>query len=195
MQTDVSGTLATGNDQVICFAANQRGEVRLSNGDGQITGAIPASQSRKQVQSVCLSNGDDVIGALCARDYKGIGSQFVSEGKVICLASGQAHAEVENDLCPAMDARQYKDQPMVVYADDETPMVLYAGLYWTVRRLMPVECERLQGLQDGWTDITYRGKQAADGPRYKAIGNSMAVPVMRWIGERIETVDKREDER
>lgn len=45
----------------------------------------------------------------------------------------------------------------------------------------------------GWTDITYRGKPAADGPRYKAIGNSMAVPVMRWIGERIETMDKRED--
>jgi DNA (cytosine-5)-methyltransferase 1 len=54
-----------------------------------------------------------------------------------------------------------------------------------VRRLMPIECERLQGLPDGYTDVTYRGKPAADGPRYKAIGNSMAVPVMRWIGERI----------
>jgi len=59
-----------------------------------------------------------------------------------------------------------------------------------VRRLTPVECERLQGFPDDWTNILYRGKPAADGPRYKAIGNSMAVPVMRWIGERIDAVDR-----
>lgn len=61
---------------------------------------------------------------------------------------------------------------------------------YAVRRLTPVECERLQGFPDGWTDIPFRGKPAADGPRYKAIGNSMAVPVMRWIGERIAIVDR-----
>ena len=61
-----------------------------------------------------------------------------------------------------------------------------------IRRLMPVECERLQGFPDHYTQIPYRGKSAencADSPRYKAIGNSMAVPVMRWIGERIKMVD------
>jgi DNA (cytosine-5)-methyltransferase 1 len=58
-----------------------------------------------------------------------------------------------------------------------------------VRRLTPRECERLQGFQDDYTLIPYRGKQAADGPRYKALGNSMAVPVMRWLGERIKKVD------
>ena len=50
---------------------------------------------------------------------------------------------------------------------------------------MPVEAERLQGFPDGWTDIVYRGKRAADGPRYKAIGNSMAVPVLAWLLGRI----------
>lgn len=59
-----------------------------------------------------------------------------------------------------------------------------------VRRLTPRECERLQGFPDEYTLIEYRGKLAADGPRYKALGNSMAVPVMRWIGERIAVVDK-----
>ena len=54
-----------------------------------------------------------------------------------------------------------------------------------VRRLTPRECERLQGFPDDWTLVPHRGKLAADGPRYKAIGNSMAVPVMRWIGSRI----------
>jgi len=55
-----------------------------------------------------------------------------------------------------------------------------------VRRLTPRECERLQGFPDDYTLVPSRGKPAADGPRYKALGNSMAVPVMRWIGERIQ---------
>ncbi len=54
-----------------------------------------------------------------------------------------------------------------------------------VRRLLPVECERLQGFPDGWTDIVHRGKPAADGNRYKAIGNSMAVPVLGWLLDRV----------
>jgi DNA (cytosine-5)-methyltransferase 1 len=59
-----------------------------------------------------------------------------------------------------------------------------------VRRLTPRECERLQGFADDYTLIPYRNKPAADGPRYKALGNSMAVPVMRWIGERIAMVEE-----
>ena len=58
-----------------------------------------------------------------------------------------------------------------------------------VRRLTPRECERLQGFPDDYTLIPVRGKPAADGPRYKALGNSMAVPVMNWIGRRIAFVD------
>lgn len=60
-----------------------------------------------------------------------------------------------------------------------------------VRRLTPRECERLQGFPDDYTLVPNRGKPAADGPRYKALGNSMAVPVMRWIGERIQMVESR----
>ena len=62
-----------------------------------------------------------------------------------------------------------------------------------IRRLTPRECERLQGMPDNWTRVPYRGKTAdrcPDGPRYKAIGNSMAVPVMRFIGERIQMVEE-----
>jgi DNA (cytosine-5)-methyltransferase 1 len=61
-----------------------------------------------------------------------------------------------------------------------------------VRRLTARECERLQGFPDDHTKIPWRNKPAEecpDGPRYKAIGNSMAVPVMRWIGERIEYIN------
>jgi DNA (cytosine-5)-methyltransferase 1 len=58
-----------------------------------------------------------------------------------------------------------------------------------VRRLTCVECERLQGFPDHYTDIKPKGKPTSDGPRYKALGNSMAVPVMAWIGKRIQEVE------
>lgn len=54
-----------------------------------------------------------------------------------------------------------------------------------VRRLTPRECEHLQGFPDGYTFVPVRNKPAADGPRYKALGNSMAVPCMRWLGVRL----------
>lgn len=56
----------------------------------------------------------------------------------------------------------------------------------SVRRLTPRECERLMGFPDDWTLVEYRGKPMADGPRYRALGNSMAVPVIRWIGQQIQ---------
>lgn len=59
------------------------------------------------------------------------------------------------------------------------------ALPWAVRRLTPRECERLQGFPDDFTDITIRNKPAADGPRYKALGNSMAVPCIAWLLERM----------
>jgi DNA (cytosine-5)-methyltransferase 1 len=65
----------------------------------------------------------------------------------------------------------------------------YIKTAMAVRRLTPRECERLQGFPDDYTLIPYRGKVAADGNRYKALGNSMAVPVMRWIGERIQMIE------
>lgn len=68
----------------------------------------------------------------------------------------------------------------------QTPAIAGAA----VRRLTPLECERLQGFPDRYTAVPYRGKPATDGPRYKALGNSMAVPVMAWIGRRIDLVSK-----
>lgn len=61
--------------------------------------------------------------------------------------------------------------------------------HMAVRRLTPRECCRLQGFHDDYLDIVYRKKPAADGPKYKALGNSMAVPVMAWIGRRIQIVE------
>lgn len=69
------------------------------------------------------------------------------------------------------------------------PKVMQSNI--AVRRLTPVECERLQGFHDNYTNIPWRkADESPDGPRYKSLGNSMAVPVMSWIGKRIEMVNK-----
>lgn len=76
--------------------------------------------------------------------------------------------------------------------NSQTLFDMAGGSMTVIRRLTPTECERLQGFPDGWTDIPYKGKpHPSDTVRYKAMGNSMAVPVMRWIGERIITFDDR----
>ena len=95
-------------------------------------------------------------------------------------------------------------QPAVAFTHEATPKVREEKAYaldsqngrrgsvcvggMRVRRLTPRECERLQGFPDDYTLIPYRKKMPADGPRYKALGNSMAVPVMAWIGKRIQQV-------
>jgi DNA (cytosine-5)-methyltransferase 1 len=86
--------------------------------------------------------------------------------------SGTQHATTEG-LAPAMGAKN--------------PTAVASAM--RVRRLMPVECERLQGFPDGYTQVPYRGKAAKDGPRYRALGNSWAVNCPRWIGQRIAMVD------
>ena len=81
-------------------------------------------------------------------------------------------------------------------AQDQTMFVPeYDGDSYVIRRLTPTECERLQGFPDGWTDIgdwedeNGKTRKTTDGARYKALGNSMAVPCMLWIGCRIQMVD------
>ena len=75
---------------------------------------------------------------------------------------------------------------------DVMPAVATSGVRSVVRKLMPVECERLMGMPDGYTQIPWKGKdesECPDGPRYKALGNSMCVNVMMWVGRRIQAVE------
>ena len=96
-----------------------------------------------------------------------------------------AHSVVAPTLTAANDpsrSPQSSEVTQQVYSVYQSSMA--------VRRLTPVECERLQGFGDNYTDIKSKGKPTPDGPRYKALGNSMAVPVMRWIGERIKQYEE-----
>jgi DNA (cytosine-5)-methyltransferase 1 len=95
-----------------------------------------------------------------------------------------AHSVVAPTLTAANDpsrSPQSSEVTQQVYSVYQSSMA--------VRRLTPTECERLQGFPDSYTDIKSKNKPTPDGPRYKALGNSMAVPVMAWIGQRIEQVE------
>lgn len=75
------------------------------------------------------------------------------------------------------------------HVDNGCSLFITHTLRAAVRRITPLEAERLQGFPDHHTAVLYRGKPAADAPRYKALGNSMAVPVLAWIGQRIAAVE------
>ena len=86
-----------------------------------------------------------------------------------------------------------ESEPIAGYHNLNDNTTAESGINSVVRRLTPLECERLQGFPDNHTRIPWKGKPAEECPdslRYKACGNSMAVPVMRWLGERIEAVDR-----
>ena len=97
----------------------------------------------------------DVVGALCRDDYKGINSQYVSQDK--CIVEEQKTTESSNVIQDAKDS-EIRTRNLV-------------------RRLTPLECERLQGFPDGWTKI----EKATDSPRYKALGNSVAIPCVTFL--------------
>lgn len=104
---------------------------------------------------------------------------------VYCAADSGAHSAIGHDIAPTLTAHEAKSASYVMTPATLQTQTLFPG-DGSIRRLTPVECERLQGFPDGWTDIPYKGKEhAPDSSRYKALGNSMAVPVMRWIGRRI----------
>lgn len=108
------------------------------------------------------------------------------EPAVYSIADQAARAAVDCDLAGTLHVGG--GVPMVACCEAPSD----PGPAFPVRRLTPRECERLQGFPDDWTRVPYRGKPAEecpDGPRYKAVGNSMAVPVMRWIGRRIALSD------
>lgn len=132
-----------------------------------------------------VSKQPDLSGTITA--HAGTGGNNVP--MVMCRADTQANAATGENMAPTLMAHASHDAPYI-YWKAQTLQIRSGSM--AVRRLIPTECERLQGFPDGWTDIPYKGREhPSDGARYKALGNSMAVPVMRWIGERIITFDDR----
>ena len=151
---------------------------------------------------------DGTASALKARDYKDAtdliafpaemsGTQAASTPEVSPTLS-VGHKTAVAIQAQALKEKQPKSQGFGI-DESGTSYTLTSGdrhamqYGHQVRRLTPIECERLQGFPDNYTQIPWRNKDASacpDGPRYKAMGNSMAVPVMRWIGERIQMIEE-----
>jgi DNA (cytosine-5)-methyltransferase 1 len=135
-------------------------------------------------------DGRETIGTLRQRDYKGIGNDDLESGRGLAIEVKQVAQPIAVD-CFNQTINEKTSQTIGSSASDVNH---YGAVLQTmaIRRLTPKECERLQGFPDDWTKIPYRNKpadQCPDGPRYKACGNSMAVPVMRWIGTRIQMIE------
>jgi len=167
-------------------------------------------EARAEVQCVafsCKDHGADagqISPTLRAMGHNG--SHANAGGQVAVCVTGEIAHTLKAEGFDASEDGTGRGQPIVpVHAFDarQSDVLQYgpisgqldtgipnatAMIGSAVRRLTPTECERLQGFPDGYTLVPYRNKEAADGPRYKALGNSMAVPVMRWIGERIALV-------
>jgi len=103
------------------------------------------------------------------------------------ISKAHSHAVAQPIAFSGQMSNPQTDVDMTQTLGAKNPMAVAQAM--AVRRLTPVECERLQGFPDKYTDIQPKGKATPDGPRYKALGNSMAVPVMAWIGKRIQAVD------
>lgn len=122
-----------------------------------------------------------------AKDH---GADAMSDCAPTLRAGGHSESHANAGVMPAIafHARQDPDSGPVTHPLDTDGTSIGILHDWRVRRLTPLECARLQGFPDSYLDITYRGKPAADGPKYRALGNSMAVNCMAWIGQRIELV-------
>jgi len=178
--------------------AGRNGANTFNTSGGIVAGTLDASSGRRRgagqspamltVGTLCAdthpgsyTGQDAYTGRLIAHALRGEGFAASEEGigsgtpllpvAFDCKASGQAGFGV-GSIASTMCAMGHKDSHAC-----------------GVRRFTPRECERLQGFPDDWTLIPYHGKPAADGPRYRTIGNSWAVPVVRWIGQRMAFVD------
>lgn len=161
--------------------------------DFDCDGGLIAKPLRAQAQHSHRADSDNIV-AMCLNAHP---ARLDAESEtLIAFSSKDSGADAESDVAPTLRAGGHSKShanagvpPAVAFRTTGNDGCYETGDRVGVRRLTPRECERLQGFPDDWTLVPYRGKPAADGPRYKALGNSMAVPCMRWIGERIDLVN------
>ena len=183
---DIAGTLrAEGENRpsrpsnIICAG--------FSGGQGEKAGGIGYEDEVAPTIRSAESGGNQVPDVVCHENHDApIAFRWA--------ASPTQGLPIGVDYCHTLMANR-NGEPAVCYENHaHATGVMGVSVNTSVRRLLPVECERLMGFPDNWTRIPWRGKSAEDcpdSPRYKACGNSMCVNVMRWIGLRIEKVERR----
>jgi DNA (cytosine-5)-methyltransferase 1 len=164
------GDLGGGSENLVCMSHGQSSAEIVNNGSPSLTCNHEAPIVCQGTQDPCVSDIAHPIG-------RNNGGENCVAYSIRTAQTGSNGQGVSEDLSYTLDGANGQ--------------AVAKGLQ--VRRLTPVECERLQGFPDNYTQIPWRNKEAKDCPlghRYKALGNSMAVPCMRWLGERISMVDK-----
>lgn len=206
VQTEKSATLSTLQDQtLICLADNTslhnlKQKICVLNDQGgsvmnvsyDIVGTIRAQEHGHQ-PIVFESHSQDArytqqgnTSPDCTAQWGTGGNNMPLVAEKKAFAMQRIGEYKESEQASTMKSRDYKDATDLI-AEKETK-----NLQWIVRRLTPVECERLQGFPDGWTDIgewfDENGKKhkPADSPRYKALGNSIALPQWYWIFQKMK---------
>jgi site-specific DNA-cytosine methylase len=178
----------------IAFTQNQRDEIReLGDKAGALSSSTGTHQTNYIAQQQVYENHPndsritgplEVAPTVVSRFGTGGGNVPLVNNEAITFQPGNLRREAGAEPSTTTTTTTLKAS-----AGDQTPHIATA---MAVRRLTPMECERLQGFPDNWSQIPWKGKpadQCPDGPRYKCAGNSMAVPVMRWIGEQIARVE------
>ena len=172
MHEGVNSTADEGQTMVVAHTLRATGHDASEDGTGRGTPVVPVAFSAKD-------HGADAGALAPTLRAMGHAGSHPNGGGQVAVAFTQNQ---RNEL-------RLMDVAGALAAEPGAKQQTYAKQGAAVRRLTPRECERLQGFPDDYTAVEWRGKPMADGPRYRMIGNSMAVNVMRWIGQRIKQVE------
>ena len=169
----------TGNDRVECEAMVVSKCLTARGAGGQ-------NQDPETATLLPIALAENTIGR--QPENGGNGDGFTDGGPMYTLNATGVHGVAQPTIVHGTQDPCVSDIAFAQGRNNGGENVMVQAM--AVRRLTPVECERLQGFGDNYTDIKSKNKPTPDGPRYKALGNSMAVPVMRWIGERIKQYEE-----
>ena len=183
----VNSPLVAKGPGAVCYSVDQGGG--KSSVDIREDKSPTLTTTHHGAPAVCYSF--DPTSSRDAGDYilEGVANPLINgtcpgHKNAICYSTnhGTFHTQVEEGICATLQASDYKDPPTATYR---------CGTRYIVRRLTPLECERLQGYPDGWTDIgdyidsQGKKKTSSDAARYKALGNSIALPPWKWVLKRL----------
>lgn len=184
-----SGTLRAreqdSHENVVCMSAGQARSEAVAgtlNANGKAAGS--ATQQDAENGMLVIQETAHTLrgeGFDASEDGTGRGTPLVP---VMAFSAKDYGADAVVDVSPTLRAGNSHRS----HANSGNWMAIQQ--HWSVRRLTTTECGRLQGFKDSYLDINHKGKPAADGPKYKAFGNSMATNVIQWIGRRIQMVDE-----
>lgn len=184
---DIAKTLDTQQPSAVCVASGQ------ANAETTLDGSTPTLTTLHEAPILAYS-----MVERCGKPGGGKGPLLQEDVSSTIRAEGMQQTIFQPYGADVRNGRLTENLSGTLQTRSESlnftnPALVPKGSDYVIRRLTPLECERLQGFPDDWTRIPWKGKPTEECPdtlRYRCCGNSMAVPVMRWLGERIQMVDQ-----